>query len=303
MQDILDGRECSSRLPTIKITESDIAKDNLLANFSGALSLGISPGYSQNGRLRALAITDGKGCCIVEFMEPKQRRPQADKTALPKDVVDGRKYLQDQVLCRNEGHIFAFDMAPLAMSLYCDLDVRIAGAVDIQSAFSAVDRKPLSAIEESLGANTDIDSPQRIKINPENVKRLFLHPSYDPQDRNTMVDLAVRAWVSQFLPGYQNGEETFGKVRKIDTKKLSSEVYYFWVLWMAFMLTYLQQLDMIAKIANDSLRLEQKKPGEITHQVAQSVDPANDGVRLTSTHYATKIRRDRVSKVHCVVSI
>lgn len=224
MQDILDGRECSTRLPTFIIPESDIMKDDLLADFAHALPLGISPGYSQSGRLLALAITDGKRCCIVEFTEPRgNRRSQAGKAILPKGVVDGRKYLQDQILCRNEGDIFAFDMAPLAMSLFCDLGVRIAGAVDIQSAFSAVDRKPLSAIEESLGTKTDIDSPQKIKINPENVKRLFLYPVYD-STRNTMVDLAVRAWVSQFLPGYQNGEQTFAKVRKIDTKKHSSEV-------------------------------------------------------------------------------
>jgi len=53
-------------------------------------------------------------------------------------------------------------------------------------------------------------------------------------------------------------------------------------------------LDMIAKIANDSLRLDQLKPVQKTHQVVTSVDASGE-VRVFSNNYKDKVRPGQVS--------
>lgn len=226
LQTILDGPQPSlnTPLPTHTFQESALGESDLLSVFDHPRPLGISPGYSDQGRLLSLAIADDKNCRIVEFWQPplakagRNRRSDNGRQPIspPQEVLDARKTLQEKILCRPGGDIFAFDMGPLAMSLYCDLDLRIANATDVQSAFSAVDRKPLTAIEKTVG-NT-------AKIKKDNVRTLFLYPVYDQEDRNRATDLAMRAWISQFLPGYENGPELFDKVLKIDTSKLSPEV-------------------------------------------------------------------------------
>jgi len=54
---------------------------------------------------------------------------------------------------------------------------------------------------------------------------------------------------------------------------------------------------MIAKIANDALRLDQKKPLHTTHHFNQSYDPKNNQLRLGSTKYDNKFRSNVVSHV------
>lgn len=224
-QDILDGTTLPARLPTIRIPETSIADSDILSVFDHSRPLGISPGYAENGRLLSLSIADNDNCRIVEFKpitaRGNRKRATADKPSPTADIA-GRKLIEERILCRPVGSTFAFDMGPLAMSLYIDLGLHITSAVDIQSAYSAVDRKPLTAITAAVG--NDSDSPNKMKIKVENVKRTFFYPVYDSKDTNTIIDLAVRAWVSQFLPIYGNGEQVFEKVPKIDTQKLSMNV-------------------------------------------------------------------------------
>ena len=52
---------------------------------------------------------------------------------------------------------------------------------------------------------------------------------------------------------------------------------------------------MIAKVATDALRLDQKKPSQTTHHFKQSYDAKNDQVQLNSSDYKNRIRRDKVS--------
>ncbi|KAF8813316.1 hypothetical protein BYT27DRAFT_7071230, partial [Phlegmacium glaucopus] len=221
-QTILDGPDPALNRPivTFTIKDLDIAQSDLSLVFNHAGPIGISPGYSDTGKLISLAIADDKLCRIVEFSRPKNDNKRSDGKPPPAPspkVLNGRQILQDQILCRTAGDIFAFDMGPLTMSLYCDLGgLRVTNAVDIQSAFSAVDRKPLTGIQTALG-----DS---VKINAPNVTDVFFNPTYDDKVRNCITDLAQRAWVSQFLVRYGNGAETFDKVPRIDTKKLDAVV-------------------------------------------------------------------------------
>jgi hypothetical protein len=52
---------------------------------------------------------------------------------------------------------------------------------------------------------------------------------------------------------------------------------------------------MIAKVATDALRLDQKKPLQTTHHFKQSYDAKDDQVRLDSSQYKNRIHRDKVS--------
>ena len=221
-QAILDGSDPALHRPisTITIQELDIATSDLLSVFNHFEPIGISPGYSATGTLISLAIADDKICRIIEFSQPKSGNGRANgkpPPALKPGVALARQALQDHILCRTAGDIFAFDMGSLAMSLYCDLGgLRITNAVDIQSAFSAVDRKPLTGIETALGTT--------VKISKENVTNVFFNPIYDIEDRNRTTDLAQRAWVSQYLVRSGNGAEMFDKVARIDTQKLDANV-------------------------------------------------------------------------------
>jgi hypothetical protein len=212
-QTILDGADPALSIPitTFTIQDLDIVSSDLLSVFDHGGPIGISPGYSGTGKLISLAIADDKVCRIIEFSQQKKRA-----NGKPSEIILARQKLQDHVLCRTAGDIYAFDMGPLTMSLYCDLGgLRITNAVDIQSAFSAVDRKPLTGIKTALGTT--------IKISEDNVNNVFFNPIYDFEDRNRTTDLAQRAWVSQYLVRSGNGAEMFEKVARIDTKKLESK--------------------------------------------------------------------------------
>jgi hypothetical protein len=217
MQTLIDGEYSLVKIPTITTNERDLTTDTLSV-FDHARPIGISPGYSKEGNLVALAIADDQNCRIIEFVAPRGGRGYRDSSRAPRRNQEGLEQLQEKVLCRNAGDLLAFDMAPLSMSLYCDAKLRVTNGVDIQSSVSAVDRKPLTAIEHIVGTTAPI-----IK---ENVVTVFQNPVYDQDDRNRATDLAMRAWVSQFLTGYENGAETLEKVPRIDTRKYKPEVSY-----------------------------------------------------------------------------
>lgn len=244
MQDIIDGvsLDCPDRLATIRIPELKITSSDVFTVFNHARPLGISPGYDQTGRLVALSIADKENCRIVEFARPPGgRQGNRQSPTPPKSIVDGRKSLQDSVLCRPAGDVYAFDMANIAMSLYSDVSLRIARAVDIQSAFppkgrEPPNREPLHSIESCVGEEPD--PVHKIKINVKNVESLFLQPVYNPEeDPHTVVDLAVRAWVSQFLAGYGNGAEVFDKVERINTEMMETRVRLFFYSYCSTMST------------------------------------------------------------------
>jgi regulator of nonsense transcripts 1 len=202
-----------------------VASD-ILSVFDHGGPIGISPGYSAAGELISLAIADDKICRIVEFFSAKTRNANHRKsptTTIKPPVLKALKKLQDHVLCRTTGDIFGFDMGPLTMSLYWDLGgLRITNAVDIHSAFSAVDRKALTVIKAALGTTS------AIRIDEINIADVFSNPIYDFNDKHRITDLAQRAWVSQYLARSRNGAEMFKKVPRIDTKKFGSGVSHSW---------------------------------------------------------------------------
>ncbi|KAG6900797.1 hypothetical protein C0993_000116 [Termitomyces sp. T159_Od127] len=265
MQTLIDSAEFSLlRLPIEKVKEPEIDQVTF-AKFGHAKPIGISPGYSSTGKLIALAIADDQTCIIVDFNIPRGRSDRwqnVNRLTALRNLGE----LQEKILCRPAGELFAFDMGPLCLSIYADADLRVMNAVDIQSGLSAVDRKPLTAIKEILGTS--------VTVKEQNVISVFYHLVYDPEDRKAATDLAQRAWISQLLAVYGNGEVTLGKVPRIDTQKLS-----------------VQKLNTLAKNTNDALRQNLNKPMKTKHDVSNIIMVTKDA---SGSQYNTRGQVGRV---------
>ena len=201
-QNLIGGQFSSSRVTTEYLDETELTPSSLDV-FDHGRPLGLSPGYSVKGRLIILAITDDQNCRLITFQKSGSK--------------SGRlAVLQEKILCRAAGELFAFDMGPLTMSLYSDLGLRIAGAIDIQSSLSASGRKPLASIRKLVGDSADVFAA--------NVETVFREPIYDFENRRHSVELAARAWVAYFLATFENGQEVFDKVPRINTKDMNDLV-------------------------------------------------------------------------------
>ncbi|KAF9007590.1 P-loop containing nucleoside triphosphate hydrolase protein [Cyathus striatus] len=264
-QNMIDGEYSLAQIHVTTIEDVELAHEpELLDVFDHPRPLGLSPGYDTRDCLVALAIADDKNCYIVEFPPPKFDRKQNARKPLSKEAEQGRAILQERILCRTTGDRYAFDMAPLSMSL-SSINLRVVNAIDIQSAYSPVDRKPLTAIREAIG--------DTVKIIEENILDVFRNPVYDKTNRNRFTDLGLRAWVSQFLAGYGNAEVTFANAKRIDTLNLTSE-----------------KISMISKVTQDRLRLDLIKPGEKTHRGVATRFDSNGKVDLLSPSFSNRFR-------------
>ncbi|CAK5269394.1 unnamed protein product [Mycena citricolor] len=261
--------------------ETELTKE-VLEVFIHAEPIGIAPGYSKEGDLVALAIADNTYCLIVSFISDRSasrsgitqkrggggdrsgRGPQKAGAAVD---TSGRKLLEKLVLCRASGDNCAFDCGPLSMSLYCAVGLRIKNGIDIQSAFSSVNRKPLSAIEDAVGGT------ETVKVFAENITEAFQNPLYDSEDKHCSQDLVSRAWLSQYLPMVGNCVEAFAKVPKIDTEMLE-----------------LPFLNHLAKLTQDTLRLRHSKPSNTKHSIMLTPSVDSEGSDLQSQGFKNRIR-------------
>ncbi|KAK7050877.1 hypothetical protein VNI00_004989 [Paramarasmius palmivorus] len=296
-QNLIDGGSQYSNLNTQSIKyhvveESkleDVTIDVFLERNPGPL--GISPGYDQQTKaLAALAIVGGKLCLVVEFPgnRPEKRRRgkgsrngKGNDNEASKELPVQREWIQ-RVLAHPAG-IFAFDLAPLALTLYSDLGLRIYQGVDIQSALEASlepeerpkDRMdPLHAIIQCLG--------EAVKVHKSIVKDVFGDLFYEAGDNSKELDMMQRAWAAYFIPTFENDQQTFDVAPRIDLRKFNED-----------------QLDMLAKLAGDDLRLDSLKPMETTHAFS---NPSlhlggTDMVQVQSQSFKNKIRRDQDLKV------
>jgi hypothetical protein len=179
------------------------------------VALGLAIGYRKNGRIHALAISTMKRVLIVTFKDQKPGEQAVWHKGIGK--------IQQGLLCRTIGSLFSFDMAPLAMSLHHDTGLRITNGVDIQSAMpkgkGRAVRDPVSVISTFLG--TSEGSAGAPKIYNTNIERAFNDLGYSEKTSSL---LAMRAWVAQYIGGYQNGPQLFDSVPRINTEKFTREV-------------------------------------------------------------------------------
>jgi regulator of nonsense transcripts 1 len=176
--------------------------------------IGIAPAYSESGsRLVVLAIANQSNALLVEFYSSKPGKGKSTGPIKPRDNT-GRTLLQDKLFCRTDGDLFAFDFQPLALSLYHDHGgLRLVNGVDIQSACCPKARQPLASIQFALGGTA--------AIYEDNVRDSFENMVYDPK-RTT--EIALRAWIAQYLPQLGAMEEIFAQAKRIDTQKLADVV-------------------------------------------------------------------------------
>ncbi|KAF5367559.1 hypothetical protein D9758_003645 [Tetrapyrgos nigripes] len=234
--------------------------------------LGISGGYNPRDQsLRALAIARGERCLIVEFGSGRKGLDREKREA-----EDGREKLVP-ILMRSAG-LFAFDMGPLSMALYRDLGLRITTGTDIQSAFPGKfphhRKTPLDAIKASVGDHA--------KIHDNNITSAFEDLSYDrlhDDYENSEMHISQRAWISHYLPLFENGAEAFDQVLKIDTASLTTSA-----------------LDMLSKVAGDSFRLSYLQPFKSAHAFEASSDTIGD-INVRSKSFKDRLRSNQDVRV------
>lgn len=239
-QNVIDGTHpLLTTTPTVimKIFSVLYKGSDILEVFNHARPLGISGGYDKkDGKLVYLAIADDKCCRVVRFVYSEgpgvgrgSQRPSLREKPPPPEILVCLKALEDNILRRPCGSIYGFDMGPLSMALFDDLDLRIQNAVDIQSAFPGAGGDPLAALKAALGGEATSVVP--VKISKTNAQSLFSTYSYDTSARGTLADndytdVAMRAWIAQFLANFENGEAAFTDVPPIDTYNMSVPVSY-----------------------------------------------------------------------------
>ncbi|KAL0573213.1 hypothetical protein V5O48_008733, partial [Marasmius crinis-equi] len=255
--------------------------------------LGISSGYNEKTKtLNAIAVVGEKFCLVVEFEDRKPRRrrggrggdrnrsgsdedserseEEAVPTVEPKELSPQLKALQ-QVFEHPAG-LFAFDIATLALALYSDYGLTIHAGVDLQSGEfePQTDKgkkgkgkgpsrgpgnhaKRLNPFEAILACVGDA-----VKVHGNNITSIFRDLTYQRFTGNsphnpTLNDMMMRAWVSRFLPTFQNGPQTFDSVPRVDLRRFEHT---------------LQQLDVLGKLAGDAFRLDYLQPLQTVHQIS-----------------------------------
>ena len=182
--------------------------------------IGLSAGYTPAGRLTILAFALGSKVYLIRF-----RNDRENKTMPP-----GRQLLQDELLCSANNLLYAFDMGPIALSLYIDRRLRISGAVDVQTACykDEPDRDVANAVEFA------VNMEKNVRIIRTNINTTFKNQVWEERDPKTSIWLAFRAWLAGFLPSSVSDMELrFAEVSRIDTLEMADEVCNVMVDWLS----------------------------------------------------------------------
>lgn len=179
-------------------------------------SVGISPAYSKSGSLPALACAVNNRVLIIKFHSSKdddgsRSRPRPRNT-------ERRSQLEQELLCHPDCTLYAFDLAPLALSLRLHLHLHLSDAIDIQSALPVETRSPVESVQVIVSDASAIFA--------DNITTAFdttLFVSTKHKDLSTLVQ---KAWLCGYLGQYELGlaQDLFYKAPKVDMRKFSAEV-------------------------------------------------------------------------------
>ncbi|PPR00901.1 hypothetical protein CVT24_000386 [Panaeolus cyanescens] len=279
-QTVFDFERASDQPPShpFIICNEEQREEANLAAFAKLSPLGLAPGYGKDGKLIALAISDGKNGRLIEF------KPERISTETRTDLQD--------LLSSNPSGVYAFDCGTLAMSLYMDLGVRLKDGVDIQSAFpQSTFRKPQHVIKEAFGKGDSV------KLLADNLSHIYLNTTYDIEDPQRHLHWYQQAWLAQFIVNFSNNRDAFSKVPKINTADLnfnvrdSSNLIIFEAT--AHVRQYLQYLEMLAKISTDGKRLDYLKPAEKEYSFTRKQSGGNPNeIVVASNTFNNRIRND-----------
>ena len=186
-------------------------------------SVGISPAYSKSGGLPVLACAHGTRVLVIKFHGTKVYRDGhaiGNGTPSQPPNLGHRNQLDNEFLCNPLYTFYAFDLAPLALSLRLHHHLHLTDGIDIQSILKAPDRSIMKAIRVAIADSFEILSSnitntfERMVYEPNNGK--------DPNHRN-LSDLVQRAWLCAYI-GQQDSGAIKDKVPKVDMKKFSDDV-------------------------------------------------------------------------------
>lgn len=263
-----NGQLSVHTIPEPELIEEQYQLRSLLERNEGR-ALGLAGGFAPTGELAMIAIADRSTIVIIEFKLKKSKGNEHDERPVtPDNTAAARVFLTQNLLRRNTGFLYAFDIAPIALALSQTLDLRIANAIDMQCAGSA-SRVPLVTVKQAIG---DLH-----RVYDVNINQVFRNDNiidYLPTAKNGTTPLALRAWIAHYISQLPTMEDRLAQVPPVDTFRLSDEA-----------------LEFLAKSSKDSYQLEQKKPTEVTRQFATSIDHRTNQIRAQADRYQNKIRK------------
>jgi len=185
-------------------------------------SVGLSPAYSKSGGLRALACANDTRILVITF-HSTQAYPDGNmggSGTLPRNMERRTQVLEDLLLCNPLHTLYAFDLAPLALSLRLHLHLHLTDAVDIQSATKAPDRSIAAAVQVVIADASPIFA--------DNITTTFERMLYESSKQKDLTDLVQRAWLCGYIGQYDFGtiKDMFANAPKVDMKKFSVGVRY-----------------------------------------------------------------------------
>ncbi|KAI6042882.1 P-loop containing nucleoside triphosphate hydrolase protein [Pisolithus marmoratus] len=262
------------------ISLSDVNKDptdlRTIVDRNEGRALGLSAAYSPFGGIRLFAIADATTVVIIDFESDTSKNN--GRVSPPNDSgASSFDFLRENVLQRSTGYVYAFDMAPLALSLWQSHGLRIQRASDMQCAGSAIARAPFNTIKFAVGDTA--------RIFKDNVVRAFndyiFHVPDDPASSQTTTPLAQRAWVTHYISQIGSMERRLADVPPINMDRFSDTL-----------------LRFLAKSSTDAFRLEEQKPREATRTVVTSRGRARGQVNARVDQFRNRIRAGDNQQVH-----
>ncbi|KAF8263895.1 P-loop containing nucleoside triphosphate hydrolase protein [Lactarius quietus] len=229
--------------------------------------VGISPAYSKSGSLPALACALGNRVLVVNFYGSKSRDDGSRTSgARPRDIIERRNRLEQELLCHPDCTLYSFDLATFALSLHLHFQIHLANAIDIQSALNLRTRSPVDSVRAIVGD----------QIFPEHITSCFETTIYGYDEKLNVGSLVQMAWLCGYLGQYDLGDtqNLFHAAPKVDTRNFSAD-----------------ELRVLQKMSYDAQRLASQRPTTVTHEVQASYDPETQQVFARSQNYQTRVTR------------
>ncbi|KAI0694620.1 hypothetical protein BC835DRAFT_1000519 [Cytidiella melzeri] len=270
-QNLLDIH--SRPLVVTSLFETELSEENISSFFTvktvgdsgdapvvaDPVNIGLAGGYTPSGLLNTLAVSVGSTILLIQFRSKTKATEDA--------VVAARKLLQDSILCRSHVILHAFNLAPLALSLYCDHGLLLEAGVDVQSGCTCKNpRDPVDATEFATA------STQAAKIYRDNIRDVFASDIRDPAKLETSRSLALRAWLAAYIPSLGDMSERLGEVPRINTRSMSAD-----------------RLRLLGQFTKTGQLLDSKRPTQTAHDV-KPISAIDTKVKLTSERFQTRLR-------------
>jgi len=213
-QALIDTGKDDPECEITTVTYKELKYEDLDPFFEAATPIGLDVAYwKESIALAALAIVSARIALVIVFSPPNRRL----ETTAPYDPDSEQYQSLMSFLSRDVGEFFAFDLAPLAMSLYEEQGLFLKNAVDIQSAFPGQNRNRIPGIlRVALGDG--------VKISEVLVSEAFNNATYNPDHRTAALGPVKRGWLAFYLGSVDDAVTTYSSVKRINTYGMNEGV-------------------------------------------------------------------------------